>query len=172
MALDEYTQGVLSKLGIDSRGPSGFVTPALLAYLRGVGMTLSSAEDKRSSARNNVELDYQRNSTETQRRFQEGRRDLTGSLVSRGVLRSGEANRRFTENDADRSRALNDVDTSRANRLTAVDQAYRDVEDSLRQGTTERLLAAEQDEANRRATEEAQKRQNDTLRQYYEGLYR
>lgn len=172
MAFDDYTQGVLSKLGMDSRGPSGFVTPALLAFMRGVGMTLSSAEDRRANARNSAEQDYQRNSADTERRFDESKRNMTSSMVSRGILQSGEAGTRYSESDQDRARAQNDVSTARANRLTAVDQAYTDVADQLRQGTTERFLAAEQDEANRRATEAAQKRQQDDMTRYYQGMYR
>ncbi len=170
MALDEYSQGVLSKLGLDSRGPSGFVTPALLAYLRGVGMTLSTAEDRRAGARNSAELDYQRNAGDTERRFDQSKKNLTTGLVSRGILQSGEAGTRYAENDQERGRAMNDVGMSRSNRLTAIDQAYNDVADQLRQGTTERMLSTEQEEANRRAVEDAQKRQQEQMQKFYEGL--
>lgn len=164
--LDEYTQGVMSKLKLDVRNTPA-ISPALLAYLRGIGMTLGTAEDNRARQRGDVERDYQRNTEDVERSADASKRNLTGSLISRGVLRSGDANRRYGEQGQERSRRLNDVSTNRADRLGAVDRAYFGVEDSLRQNTTERLMGAEQDEANRRAVEEAEKRQNEQLIAFY-----
>jgi hypothetical protein len=165
--LDPYSAGVLSKLQLDAK-QTPFMNPALIAYLRGVGMTLSSAEDTRARNKGDVERDYQRDTEDTERNASMAKRNLTNRLVSRGVLQSGEANTRFTEGDQAKDRQLASVATRKADRLTAVDSAYRGVEDSLRQGTTERLLSAEQDEANRKAVEEAQRKQAQAMTDFYD----
>ena len=168
MALDDYTTGVLGKLRLDASNRP-FYTPALMAYLRGVGMSLSQAEDTRARSRGEAQTDYQSQMDSAQRDYETGRRNTTSSLVSRGVLRSGESDRRYTEQDQANARRQNDIEAAKSNRLTAVDRAYQGVEDSLRQQTTERLLQAEQEDADRKAVQDAQMRQQQQLLDFYKG---
>lgn len=168
MALDDYTRGVLSKLQLDANNKP-FYTPALMAYLRGVGMTLSTAEDTRARDRGQVGRDYIRNVDDAGRNYEQGRKNLTADLVSRGILSSGEANDRFARQDDDRGRQLSQLAEGKANRLTAIDRAYGQVEDSLRQQTVERMLSAEQEEATRKAVAKAQQDQQDQLLKFYQG---
>ena len=168
MALDEYTSSVLSKLRLDAQNKP-FYTPALMAYLRGVGLSLSTAEDTRAQGRGQTQRDYQTRNDTIERDYTEGRRNMTGNLQARGILRSGESNTRYNEQDQARARAVDSNEVNRADRLSAVDRAYNQVEDSLRQQTTERLLQAEQEDADRKATEAAQLRQQESLLNYYKG---
>jgi len=169
MALDDYTREILTKLQVDAQDRP-FYTPALLAYFRGVGMSLSQAEDNRAASMFSASRAYQQDQEGLQRGYEQGRKSITGGLQSRGVLMSGEAIDRYNKQDEEKARASNQLDTGLADRRTAIDTAYRQVEDSLRQQSTERLLGAEQDDATRRATEDAQKRQQEELMAYYSNL--
>jgi hypothetical protein len=146
-----------------------FYSPALMAYLRGVGMSLSMAEDNRATAQGQANRDYQRSLQDTNRNYTEGRRNMTADLVSRGILRSGEANDRYTKQDDAKARETNRISTSRADRMTAINKAYHGVEDTLRQQTVERMLTAEQEAADRAATAKAQQDQADALTKFYQG---
>lgn len=168
MALDEYTTSVLQKLRLDAQNRP-FYTPALMAYLRGVGLSLSQAEDTRAQNRGEAQRSYQQRNDTIERDYAQGRRTLAGRLQARGILRSGESNQRFNEQDQARARASNTNETDRANRLSAIDNAYNRVEDTLRQQTTEQLLQAEQADADRRAQEAAQLRQQESLLNFYKG---
>jgi hypothetical protein len=166
VALDDYSRQVLSQLQLDAQDKP-FYTPALLTYLRGVGLNLNSAQADAALARGNADRAWQESTQIAGQDYEKAQRNLVGSLATAGTLRSGEANRRFTEQGQQQSQRLASLDTGKAERLQAIDRAYRSTEDSLRQGTTERLMGAEQDEATRRATEEAQKRQQQALIDFY-----
>lgn len=167
--LDEYSRGVLQQLNLDAQDKP-FYTPALLAYMRGVGMSLSQAEDNRANAQFEAQRSYQQGVDELGRVSAADRKNLTAGLQDRGVLRSGEATNRYNEQDNAKARTSNALETTKSDRMRAIDTAYGQVEDTLRQQTTERLMTAEQDDADRRAVEEAQKRQQDQLTAYYTSL--
>lgn len=169
--LDQTSSDVLGRLRLDAQQfPS--ITPSLLAFLRGIGSTISTAEDTRASARGMIQA--QDASSRDTIRMASGRerRALTSRLINRGGMRSGAALRQYREQRENTDRRLNDLGRGTADRLTAVEQAYRGAFDAAKNTTLERLLANEEQVAVKKAEDDARLREQDQMRQFYERMAR
>lgn len=107
---DRVHSAALSKLlrNLGVRYPNAPTpTPSLLAYLAGVGLDLSTAEDLRRTGMQRIRTNAQVTRQAINRAAGRTTENITSDLVSRGVLASGEANKRYT-------RHAQDVATERA----------------------------------------------------------
>lgn len=146
---------LLKRLGVDyPNAPAA--TPALLAFLRGVGLNLSSAEDVRNKAVSRLQTRGTEAATEVGRQAEITKRNVTGDLLRRGVLQSGEANTRYTEQAAATGKRLSDVTRATAEGTESADVSLQALRDQYRQQALERVLGTEQEQAIAKATQQSQ----------------
>lgn len=133
-------------------------TPAMLAFMRGLGMTLDTAED--ATAKNNLRLNERAMQTrdEITRNNDRSLKRMAGDLQSRGVLSSGETNTRVGRQAEDVASKVGDVEQTLAEGIERNDQAFNLTKDSLRQQALEKTLNTETDQAREKAASEAQER--------------
>lgn len=148
---------LLSRFGVDySNAPEP--TPALLAFMRGLGMTLDTAEDSRRTS----ELRLKERAT--QAREEIGRQDvrtkerIAAGQQARGVLSSGETNNRVARQAEDVAKRVGDVEQNLAEGIDASSQAFMNTRDALRQQALERTLGVETQTAQEKAAAEAQEK--------------
>jgi hypothetical protein len=140
-------------------------TPAMLAFMRGIGMTLDNAKD---ATRVN-ELRMRERATGAREEItRQNDRSLTrmaGNQAASGVLSSGETNTKVGRQAEDVAKAQGDVEQGLAEGLDSNNNAYRNAEDTLRQQVLEKTLGMETEQATTKAAaaaqEEAWKRQTE-----------
>lgn len=146
---------LLSRFGVDYKNAPD-PTPAHLAFMRGLGMTLDTAEDTRRTS----ELRLKERAT--QAREEIGRQDvrtkerIAAGQQARGVLSSGETNNRVARQAEDVAKRIGDVEQSLAEGIDASSQAFMNTRDALRQQALERTLSMETQTAQEKATSKAQ----------------
>lgn len=149
---------LLSRFGVNyDKAPEP--TPALLAFMRGIGMSMDTAED---TARTN-ELRMKERATQTQEEItRQNDRKLTnmaGDLMNRGVLSSGETNKRVGRQAEDVAYARGEVEQTLAEGIDKSQQALSQAGDYYRQQALERVLGVETSNAEREASSKAQETQ-------------
>lgn len=153
--MSKELQTLLKNLGVDYKN-APVPTPALLAFLRGVGSSLSTAEDLRRRA---VEQINQRSAAAVQDLERAGERaktSLTSNLIARGVLRSGEANTRYAEHEQDVAARRASIERDRVSGVSQADMAYQQARDQARQQALERVLGVEEQQQANFAAAKAQ----------------
>lgn len=147
-------------------------TPALFAFLHGLGLTMQTAADVKAKAiarigqaTSDAMADIDRGSART-------KQNITGDLVRRGVLSSGEANTRYARQAQDVATSKRDVTRSGAVAQSDAESSYRQQSDQARMQALDRVIAAEQDQATQAATSAAQqeafRQQQDLLNQQWD----
>jgi hypothetical protein len=133
-------------------------TPAMLAFMRGLGMTLDSAED--ATRQNNLRLNERavQGREEITRQSERSKVRMAGDLAQRGVLRSGETNNRIGRHEEDVAKRTGDVEQGLAEGIERNEQAYNVTKDHLRQTALDRTLNSETEQAQQRAASAAQER--------------
>jgi hypothetical protein len=155
MQAQQDMTSLLGRLGVDyANAPRA--TPALVAYLRGVGLSLSTAEDARNAAVSRIQAQTPLQISNIQRAADQERQNLTGNLEQRGVLSSGEANTRYANQAGATGQKISQVNQAAAQGIGTAQTAYAQSADQLRQQALEKVLQAETDEATQRATSQAQ----------------
>jgi hypothetical protein len=146
---------LLGRFGVDySNAPAP--TPATLAFMRGLGLsldTLSDARDRQvarvkersTSALGDIDVSNERTKT-----------NMLADLVRRGVLRSGEANTRYGEQAENVARRKSDVLRLQAEGIDGADIGFNTGRDSLRQQALETTINSETRQATEKAAKEAQ----------------
>lgn len=172
-ALDQPTRDILDRFQIDvNQAPA--VTPALLAYLRGLGMDLSTAEDTRAQRLSQLASTASEAVSTQGRNYERARTNTTGDLIRRGVLRSGEASTDYGRLAEDNQKRISDIYTAKAQGSQAAETGFMQTRDTLRRGALEQLLGAETQQAVQKATTEAQtaaiKAQADAQQKYYDQI--
>jgi hypothetical protein len=166
---DEMTT-LLGRLGVNyPNAPAA--NPALLAFLRGVGLNLSTAEDMKARAVQRIEQNTADANSDLERKADRGKRNVTTDLIRRGVLSSGEANTRFAQHAETVGAARSDIQRRRAQGIGDVDDAFRQRHDAMRMQALERVLGVEQQEATEKATAKAQQESYDRATQQQELAY-
>jgi hypothetical protein len=146
---------LVGRLGIDyPNAPQA--SPGLLAYLRGVGLSYSTAEDARNASIGRIQANTPLQIANINRASDTERQNLTGNLAQRGVLSSGEANLRYANQAAGVAQKISDVNRAAATGVGQAQTAYTQSTDQLRQQALEKLLSAETEQASQRATSQAQ----------------
>ena len=133
-------------------------TPAILAFMRGLGMTLDTAED--TTVQNNLRLNERAMQTREEISMNNDRalKRMAGDLQQRGVLSSGETNTRVARQAEDVALKMGDVEQTLAEGIERNDQAYNVTKDALRQSALEKTLSTETEQARTKAASEAQER--------------
>lgn len=161
---DSSLTSLLTDFGIDyPNAPAP--TPALLAFMRGLGMNMATTEDVRRQGIGSIKSRTEAASDEVNRTAGRGKQNITSDLVRRGVLSSGEANTRFARQDEDVAARRSDIERGRTEATQAVENAYESAKGTYRQQALERVLNTEEQNATReatsKATEDSWKRQED-----------
>ena len=146
---------LLARFGVDYQAAPA-PTPAMLAFMRGLGMTLDTAADTKQRSVSRIKERSSTALSDIDRGDQRTQRSMLADMVGRGVLRSGEANTRFGEQAENVARSKGDVLSNQAEGIDNADIGYNQTRDSLRQGALERTINAETDQATRAAQTAAQ----------------
>jgi hypothetical protein len=138
-------------------------TPALLAYLRGVGLNFDQAKRLKDTSIRRTRSMAREQMSDITRMSGRTARATTADLASRGVLGSGQANTRYAENAVDTEEAREDVARARLQGVQNARLGYGTTATGLRVGALERVAQEQESqdvaEATRRATARAYRRQ-------------
>jgi hypothetical protein len=146
---------LLGRFGVDYKNAPA-PTPAMLAFMRGLGMTLDTLtdakqkqvmriKDRSTTALGDIDTANERTKT-----------NMLADLVRRGVLRSGESNTRYGQQAENVARQKSGVLRDEAEGIDSADTIYNSGRDQLRQQALERTLDTETNEATRKASLAAQ----------------
>ena len=147
-------------------------SPALLAFMRGLGMNLAQSEDTRKQGLSQIKNRGVEARTAIDRTAARSRESATGDLIRRGVLGSGEANTRFARQDEDTATKRSDLALKETEATTAIENAYESARGAYRQTALERVLGEEQRQSDQAASAKAQedsfKRQEEASAKAYQ----
>jgi hypothetical protein len=154
VATTEMTN-LLSRFGVNyPEAPAP--TPAMLAFMRGLGMNLDTADAARRKAISRVEAGATDAMGDIQRGEERTKRNATADLIRRGVLSSGEANTRYANIAEDVADRKSGVTRQRTEGVDAAETAFGSLSDNYRQQALERMIGVEQEQITRKATSDAQ----------------
>lgn len=152
---DSSLSSLLGDFGIDyPNAPAP--TPALLAFMRGLGMNLAQSEDVRRQGLGTISSRATTAGENITRGAERGKQNITADLIRRGVLSSGEANTRYARQGEDVATKQADVERGRTESTQAVENAYESARGTYRQQALERVLGTEEQNMTREATAKAQ----------------
>jgi tRNA U34 5-methylaminomethyl-2-thiouridine-forming methyltransferase MnmC len=145
---------LLQTLGVQyPNGPA--VTPALLAFLNGLGLNLQTAKQARDAAIQRIGTATNDAMADIDRSAGRTKQNITADLVRRGVLSSGEANTRYARQAEDVAVSRRDVLRSQTSGSTDAETLLQQQKDQARMQALDRLIATEQDQATQQATQQA-----------------
>jgi hypothetical protein len=149
---------LLQKFGVNyANAPAP--TPGLLAFLRGLDLQYSTATDAESLAEQQAQQKAASNTALVGQQAGLSRQSLTGDLVNRNVLLSGEANTRYGNLDQDTNRRLGDIQTGLAQGIANAQMALTQAHQQIGQQATEKTMDTETQAALAKAQSEAQTEQ-------------
>lgn len=167
---DDMTS-LLGRFGVDYKNAPA-PTPAMLAFARGLGLSLDTADDAKERSVSRIKERTTSTLADIDRGNERTKTNMLADMVRRGVLRSGEANTRYGQQAENVARSKSDALRAQAEGIDAADLMFNDRRDSLRTQALERTLGAETDQANRTAANAAQaeswKRQDDAAELAYQ----
>lgn len=131
-------------------------TPALLAFVRGLGMNLQQSADVRRQGLGQVSSRTLAAHEDIARSAARGKQNITADLIRRGVLRSGEAGTRYGRQAEDVANKRADVERGRTEATQAIENAYEQARGTYRQQALERVLSSEEEQTTREAASKAQ----------------
>jgi hypothetical protein len=148
---------LLSRFGVDYQNAPE-PTPALLAFMRGLGMTLDTAETSRRTNELRMKERATQAREEITRQDERTKIRMAGDLQSRGVLNSGETNTRVARQAEDVAKREGQVEQTLAEGIESGSQAFMATQDALRQQALEKVLGVETQNSIDKATAEAQEK--------------
>ena len=131
-------------------------TPALLAFMRGMGMSLDTAEDTRRQNDLCIRQPANMSREDLARQDERTRESITTDVQRRGVLSSGETNTRFARQAEDRAAREARIAQTSAEGLERNEQGYNTLRDQLGQQALEKTLGVETSQAVQSASARAQ----------------
>src|SRR5215471_10301468 len=151
--------------GVDNAMPTA--TPAILAFLRGMGMSWDQLGEQRTNQLNTVAAQSQqaRQALDTQAQAQQ--RNLTADTVLRGQMASGLAGQRSADLANAIGKQYGTIDANDAQQRAGIELGYAQGQDQLRQNALERLLNERQGQDVQKATLAEQQRQNQQMTDLY-----
>lgn len=154
-ATDNSMTSLLGRFGVQyDNAPAP--TPAMLAFMRGLGMSLDTAADAKQRTTSRIKERTTSTLSDIDRGNERTKTNMLADLVRRGVLRSGEANTRYGQQAENVARSKSDALRAKAEGIDAADLSYNQARDSYRQQALERTINAETEQATRKATSDAQ----------------
>jgi hypothetical protein len=151
---DEMTS-LLGRFGVDYQNAPA-PTPAMLAFMRGLGISLDTAADAKQRTVSRIKERTSSTMADINRGNERTKTNMLADMVRRGVFRSGEANTRYGQQAENVARSKTDALRSQAEGIDAADLSYNQTRDSFRQQALERTINAETEQATRKATSDAQ----------------
>jgi hypothetical protein len=149
---------LLQKFGVNyANAPAP--TPGLLAFLRGLDLQYSTATDAETLAEQQAQQKAASNTALVGQQAGLSRQSLTGDLVNRNVLLSGEANTRYGNLDQDTNRRLGDIQTGLAQGIANAQMALTQAHQQIGQQATEKTMDTETQAALAKAQSDAQAEQ-------------
>jgi hypothetical protein len=149
---------LLSKLGVDYPNAPG-ATPALLAFLRNLGLNLDSAAAAKQASIDRI----QRASTDASSRLgrvgEQEKKNVTADLIRRGVLQSGEANTRFSQQAQTYGERSGDIERTRAEAAAQAGDVYTNALNVARTQATGQVMQTELEQKQQDAAAKAQAEQ-------------
>lgn len=152
---NQALSNLLENIGVDYPTQHVTPTPALLAYLNGVGLDLSTAEDLRRTALQRIRVGATDARQAIRRNAVLGKEGVTGDLIRRGMLSSGEANTRYTRQARDVAEQKSDLATQTAQSREDAVFAYDQSTDAIRRAALEQITGVEEQQRTTRATNRA-----------------
>ena len=131
-------------------------TPALLAFLKGIGLNLSTAEDVKNRALERIGAATSDAMADIDRTAGRNKKNITADLIRRNILSSGESTTRYSRHAEDVANQQGDVQRTAAESTENTNNLYRQAQDLARQQALDRVLNAEQEQAAARGTSAAQ----------------
>lgn len=126
-------------------------TPALLAFLTGLGLSTSTAEDVKNRAVQRIQNATSDANADIDRTAGRTKQNVTADLVRRGVLQSGEATTRYSRQAEDVATQKSSVERTAAESTASASDAYEQARASARQQALDRVIGAEQDQTTQAA---------------------
>lgn len=151
---DDMTS-LLGRFGVDYKNAPP-PTPAMLAFMRGLGISLDTAADAKQRTVSRIKERTTSTLADIDRGNERTKTNMLADMVRRGVLRSGEANTRYGQQAENVARSKTDALRAQAEGIDAADLSYNQTRDAYRQQALERTINAETDQATRKATSDAQ----------------
>lgn len=161
---------ILASIGVNAGG-SPAITPALLAYFRGLGISMDELDGQVAAVRTSATNRAAASKEATGEQYHRAERNTVASLASRGVLSSGEAGTKFGELQSDRLRAFDTIDRGAADEVAGAESSVAGQRDALRRTALERYLGADTDYRNEQARTAAEQRAAEKEREYWDRLY-
>lgn len=148
-------QDLLGKLGVDyPNAPAA--TPALLAFLRNLGLNMDSATAAKQAQIDRINRTAADTGSRLGRIGDVEKKNVTADLVRRGVLQSGEANTRYATQAAGLGERQADVQRAASEGTAAASDTYTAALNAARTQATGQLIQTEQEQGQRKATSEAE----------------
>lgn len=155
MAEPNAMTSLLSRFGVDYQNAPA-PTPAMLAFMRGLGMSLDTAADAKQRTISRTKERTSSTLADIDRGNERTKTNMLADLVRRGVLRSGEANTRYGQQAENVARSKSDAVRAEAEAIDSADLGYNTQSDQLRMQALERTIGAETEQATRAASTAAQ----------------
>lgn len=146
---------LLSRFGVQyDKAPAP--TPALLTFMRGLGMSFDTVEDTKRQAESRLKSRATDALGDIDRSAERTKSNTVADLARRGVLRGGEANTRFARQAEDVADRKSSVLRTQAEGMENANTIYNSTRDQYRQQALERVLGVETENATREASSAAQ----------------
>lgn len=152
---DNPMTSLLARFGVDYQDAPA-PTPAMLAFMRGLGLSLDTAADAKQRTVSRIKERTTSTMADIDRGDERTKTNMLADLVRRGVLRSGETNTRYGQQAENVARSKSDALRASAEGIDAADLSYNQTRDMYRQQALERTIGAETDQATRAASSAAQ----------------
>jgi hypothetical protein len=154
-ATNPEMQDLLGKLGVDyPNAPAA--TPALLAFLRNLGLNMDSAAAAKQAQIDRINRTAADTGSRLSRIGDVEKRNVTADLIRRGVLQSGEANTRYSQQAAGLGERQADIARAQSEGTAASSETYQAALNAARTQATGQLMQTEQEQGLRQAQSEAE----------------
>ena len=130
---------------------------SLLAFVRGLGMNLGTAEDQKRIGVQQVKARSQDARADLRRTSERQKENVTADLLRRGIFSSGEGNTRYARQAEDVAAKQADIARGRTEGITSIENAYQSLAGGYRTQALEKVMGEEQRQDTNKAVSAAQK---------------
>ena len=149
------TTNLLARFGVDYQNAPA-LSPANMAFMRGIGLSLDTAADMKAKAVGRLKDRSTTAMGDIDRGNDRTKTNMLADLVRRGVLRSGESDKRYGEQAENVASQKSAVMRAEADGIAAADDSYNTARDSYRTQALERVVGNETELAREAAASAAQ----------------
>jgi hypothetical protein len=131
-------------------------TPALLAFMRGLGMSMDTAQDVNRQNQLRINQGSTMSREDLARSDRKAKTSISTDAQRRGVMSSGEMNTNLAEQAEGVAANEGRIAQRQAEAIEKSDQGYQQIRDQLGQTALEKTLGIETQQSQQRATTQAQ----------------